>query len=70
MSGATDKPEHECSMSEHDYGFYWCGLGVTRCAEINGRHVLRVGTDSKSLDIYVSPTGRSVRVFSGGRELK
>lgn len=56
------------------YGFRWGPLVVERVATYpakNGDYrVIRVRTDAgKRIDIYVSPTGRSVRVYSdGGKE--
>lgn len=53
------------------YGFRWGQVDVTRAVELNDkRRVVQVTTDHKSLDIYVSTTGRSVRVFSAGVEWK
>lgn len=54
-----------------EFGFTWGPAEVTRCCELPGdRRVIQVRTDHKTLDIYVSATGRSVRVFSNGRELR
>jgi len=50
-----------------EYGFTWGPVTVQRTAVMpQGHHVLTVN----GLDIYVSPTGRSVRVFRDGKELK
>lgn len=63
------------TFAEDRYGFRWGPLVVQRGAEFerqdNGPHrVLRLIPDSgPRLDIYVSPTGRSVRVFRDGKEL-
>lgn len=67
MTAPTPDPDEE------RYGFRWGPLVVQRVATFprkNGEdHVLRVKTDAgKQIDIYVSPTGRSVRVFSHGKE--
>lgn len=65
----------DCAMHEDRYGFRWGPLVVQRAAEVNrqdnGPHrVLRLVSDGgPALDIYVSPTGRSVRVFQDGVEL-
>jgi hypothetical protein len=52
------------------YGFAWGPVEVVRVTTIkraNGTyHILRVN----DLEIYVSPTGRTTRVFRGGEELK
>lgn len=57
-----------------DYGFTWGPIEIERTAEIlrdGGLYrVLTVKTDSKEITIYVSPAGRSVRVFQNGKELK
>lgn len=57
-----------------EYGFIWGPATVERVASFthsNGKYrVLQVKTPTKTLDIYVSPQGRSVRVFSDGVELK
>lgn len=57
------------------YGFTWGPLEVRRLATFKGNRVLGVyieGDDSQHprLEIYVSPTGRSVRVWRDGKELK
>ena len=57
------------------YGFAWGPLMVQRSGTIDrGRgpcRILELSTPNKRLNIYVSPTGRSLRVFDGkGRELK
>jgi hypothetical protein len=51
----------------------WGPLEVVRRATFprkNGEdHVLRVKTEAgKAIDVYVSPTGRSIRVYSDGKE--
>ncbi len=60
--------------SENDrYGFTWGNVKVTRMAEITRPtgtcRVLSVSSDKVRLEIYVSPTGRSVRVYRNGTEL-
>lgn len=58
-------------MSVTDYGFTWGPLAVERATIMpSGAHVVTVTSSAgKSLDIYVSPAGRSVRVFDRGSEL-
>lgn len=55
-------------------GLEWGPLTVEPVAAFdrsNGTYrVLGLRTAHRDLDVYVSPTGRSVRVFSGGKELK
>jgi hypothetical protein len=53
------------------FGFNWGPVKVTRIAHFEPRrgresYIL----DVNGLDIYVSKTGRSVRVFRDGKELK
>jgi len=55
-------------MPEGDYltqfGFHWGPMNVARLTQIDGRgYVLRVQTDTHDLQIYVSPKGRSIRVY-------
>lgn len=60
-----------------EYGFEWGPITVQRTSEVEfikgrGKHrALRVSTPYHLLEIYVSPTGRTVRVFENGKgELK
>lgn len=61
-------------MVTYPYGFQWGPASVERTAVVerpNGPYrILTVRTPFQELDIYLSPTGRSVRVFRGGRELR
>ena len=52
------------------FGFRWGPLDATRMTEYKGSHWLEVSTDFGAVEIYVSKTGRSIRVFKGGQELK
>jgi hypothetical protein len=46
-------------------------MNVTRVAEHKGTVVVDITTDTgKSINVYVSPMGRSVRVFMDGDEMK
>ena len=60
------------TYADTDYGFRWNGAEVTRILERDdGGVVIRVGSGSRCVDVYVSPTGRSVRAFSrGGAKLE
>jgi len=52
------------------YGFDWGPAAVTRwCALDGGRRVVQIKTPFRTLHVYVSATGRSVRVFEAGAEL-
>ena len=59
------------------YGFNWRSPGSTwlrcfRMASHRGYRIVRIGgedPDGPSVDAYVSPKGRSIRVFRGTREL-
>lgn len=57
-----------------DYGFIWEGIEVERTTTIGlpqgDTRVLTVKVNKTKLTIYVSPTGRSIRVFKNGKELK
>lgn len=70
MSGPT-VPEH----NEDEYGFRWGPVVVQRYAEFQRPkgelcRVLGIESDAApTLHIYVSPTGRSVRVYRNGKEL-
>ena len=52
------------------YGFTWGAATVTRMAEFEGQTCTEFRTDTHKLNVYVSPKGRSVRVWLDGRELK
>lgn len=62
--------------TDTQYGFTWGPLEVTRMARFKTgtdreSYVVRIRTDAgKALDVYVSRTGRSLRVFDSGKELK
>ena len=61
--------------ADTQYGFKWGPAEVTRLAQFrtgekSETRALRVRTDAgKEIEIYISRTGRSLRVFSGGKEL-
>lgn len=62
-------------MNTTQYGFQWGPLEVTRIAHFEPRkgrecYVLAVETEHGALNVYVSKTGRSMRVFREGKELK
>lgn len=49
------------------FGFKWGPALVERCCTLPGdRRVITIRTDHRQLDVYVSATGRSVRVFERG----
>lgn len=57
-----------------DYGLKWGPLDVICIAHHKPRadreyYVIQVVTDDRVADIYVSKTGRSLRVFRDGKEL-
>ncbi len=62
--------EHRCISESDERGFIWCGITVLALYELNGTHVLRVLVNNKTLNVHVSPTGRSVRAYLNGKELK
>ncbi len=55
------------------HGFIWGPLNVERLAlfdRSNGIYrILRLNTKYEDLEVYVSPTGRRMRVFRAGTEL-
>lgn len=70
MIGPELSPEH----NEDRYGFRWGPVVISRWASFqrpNGHcRVLGIRPDrGPALEVYVSPTGRSVRVFRDGKEL-
>ena len=62
-------PDHFCHT---EFGFDWCAAKVIRLARVPGRGVsIRIrGTGKRWVDIYVSESGRSVRVFDRHKEMK
>ena len=58
--------------AEHRHGFVWGQVNVTRMSEHEGYKCISVGTtgSDKGVHVYVSPKGRSIRVFKDGKELK
>lgn len=53
------------------WGFIWGGIvEVTRVMQYRGSRVIRLKTPHRDVEICVSPTGRSVRVWIDGRLLK
>ena len=51
------------------YGFEFGAAKVTRMSHIEGRyHVVAVDTPYRQLQVAVSPTGRTVRVWLDGEE--
>lgn len=66
------RPEYASTQ----YGFRWGPVEVTRIGSWVRRRgrgatvVLEVKAGKTKLDIYVSPTGRSVRVYKGNREVE
>lgn len=66
--GITD--QHDGSTP---YGFIWGPLSVERLSELPGGYkVLSIDTDFDRINVYVSKTGRKIRVFREGKteELK
>ena len=57
------------TTESNPFGFNWGPVEVTRCCTLPGdRRVVQVKSAYRTLDICVSATGRSIRVFSGGKE--
>lgn len=63
-------PREERSALTH-YGFEWGPMEVPRASIFpDGSRCLIVSTPFGKLDIYASPTGRSLRVWRIGEELR
>lgn len=45
------------------WGFRWDQVDVTRIADMNGQKCIEIATDHGSVCVYVSPGGKSIRVF-------
>lgn len=53
------------------WGFEFGAARVTRVAHVEGRyHVIGVDTPHRHVQVAVSPTGRAVRVWVDGKELR
>ncbi len=52
------------------FGFRWDQVDVVRAAEFEGAKRLFIDTEFGRMTIAVSPTGRSIRAFKNGKELK
>lgn len=52
-----------------DYGFTWGPANIFRVFQHQQRRILAVETDHRRIQISISPTGRSVRVWRDGKEL-
>lgn len=53
------------------FGFWWGPLEVYRMARFRGTRVLGIAVNEKNiLEVSVSPSGRRVRVWKNGREMK
>jgi hypothetical protein len=64
-------PEPGAEIETTRYGFKYGAATVTRLTDHNGYVAIRVeGTGGNGVDVHVSPTGRSVRVFKDGRVLR
>ncbi|WP_280505796.1 hypothetical protein [Nocardia farcinica] len=58
------------ALEDTDHGFVWGPVEVARTAVIDRRVVLRIETAAgQEITVYVSGTGRSLRVFKDGTEL-
>lgn len=50
------------------YGFVWGPVNVTRACADGRYHTLLIRTKHREVQIHVSPTGRSVRVYQHKRQ--
>lgn len=51
------------------WGFIWGVAKVARVMQYRGSRILAIDTLHRHLEISISPTGRSVRVWRDGKEL-
>lgn len=62
------------SGTVNEYGFTWGPLEVVRAAQMpDGSVALLIKTATQEIEVYASPTGRSLRVFkhrNGAGEMK
>ena len=70
MSHRHYLPEPGSKLEPHQFGFIWGPATVTRLTSHRGAVVIGVAGSKRRAEIYVSPTGRSVRVFVDGVEFK
>lgn len=52
------------------YGFKWGVATVARLMQHRGSRVIGIDTPHRHLEVSISPTGRSVRVWLNGKELR
>jgi len=65
------KGERPLDYHPTDFGFAWGPVEVQRTTQFaDGRGVISIWSESQELTVYFSRTGRSLRVFRGGKELK
>jgi hypothetical protein len=60
------------TIGETQYGFIWGGMIAERTAEFKGTVCLTLKgiQGNQAVSVYVSKTGRSIRVFRNGKEMK
>ena len=58
------------TLLNNQFGFQWGPVRVTRLFSMVRKDREHWAVSVNDLDIYVSKTGRSVRVFRDGKELK
>lgn len=63
------KRERRSAEEAAQYGFRWGQLDVVRNMEHYGAKSLSVETEYARITIYVSPGGRSIRVWKNHEEL-
>ena len=69
MSVGLEFPEETTGTVDY-YGFKWGNMVVERWGIIRDTSVLGITVNKTRLEVHVSPTGRSVRVWKNGKELK
>ena len=58
------------TLRETDFGFQWGPAQVVRTVHVEGRgRVITIYTGHRTLEVFVSEKGRSIRCHLDGREL-
>lgn len=63
------KRERKSEEEAARYGFRWGQLDVTRAMEFRGQKCILIETEFDIVQVYVSPKGRSIRVWHNHKEL-
>lgn len=58
------------NLTLNEYGFTWGPLRVERTMSLKGSVVIRIFAGDNELEVYASPTGRSLRAWKNHKEMK